>query len=99
MKKEFIEQLIKIEMDMATRKHPEWPEDIIHAAGILAEETGELLKACLDLVYFGGTKRHVRDEAISVATMAERFLLNFDNYRTVPKMAFKRKGENEKRRS
>lgn len=90
MKKEFIDQLIKIEMDMAVRKHPDWPEDIIHAAAILAEESGELLKACLDLVYFGGTGRNVRDEAISVATMAERFLLNFpDHYRTVPRIQSK----------
>lgn len=82
MKKDFIEYLIKIEMDRAIRKHPDWPEDIIHAAVILFEEAGELAKACLDFVYFDGIERNVRDEAISVATMAERFLLHFpDHYK------------------
>ena len=77
MKKEFIKQLITIELDRATRQHPEWPDDIIHAAAILAEETGELVKACLELVYFGGDERSVRNEVVSVAAMAERFMLHF----------------------
>ena len=77
MKKEFIEQLIIVELDRATRQHPEWPNDIIHAAGILVEEAGELIKACLDLVYFGGSERSVRNEVVSVAAMAERFMLHF----------------------
>lgn len=77
MKKEFIEQLIIVELDRATHQHPEWPDDIIHAAAVIMEETGELMKACLDLIYFGGSERSVRNEVVSVAAMAERFMLHF----------------------
>lgn len=80
MKQEFINQLILIELDRATRQHPEWPDDIIHAAGIIVEEAGELMKACLDLVYFGGDERSIRNEIVSVAAMAVRFMLHFPEY-------------------
>ncbi len=80
MKKEFIDQLIIVEMDRVKRLHPEWPNDIIHAAAIIVQETGELMKACLDLVYFGGSERSVRNEVVSVAAMAERFMLYFPEY-------------------
>ncbi len=96
MKKEFIDQLIIVEMDRVKRLHPEWPNDIIHAAGILLQEAGELMKACLDLVYFGGSERSVRNEVVSVAAMAERFMLYFPEYyeyvpRFGPDPRFKRK--------
>jgi len=96
MKKEFIKQLIIVELDRATRQHPEWPDDIIHAAAIIMEEAGELMKACLDLVYFGGSERSVRNEVVSVAAMAERFMLHFpEDYEYVPRYGpdkrFKRK--------
>lgn len=80
MKKAFIEQLIIVELDRATRQHPEWPDDIIHAAAVIMEEAGELMKACLDLVYFGGSERSVRNEVVSVAAMAERFMLHFPEH-------------------
>lgn len=80
MKKEFIEQLIIVELDRATRQHPEWPDDIIHAAAVVVEEAGELMKACLELVYFGGDERSIRNEIVSVAAMAKRFMLHFPEY-------------------
>ena len=80
MKKEFIKQLITIELDRAMRQHPEWPNDIIHAAAVVVEEAGELMKACLDLVYFGGDERSIRNEIVSVAAMAERFMLRFPEH-------------------
>lgn len=33
------------EVDRATSKHPNWPDDAVHAAAILAEETGELVRS------------------------------------------------------
>lgn len=104
MKKEHIEQLIIITKDLAERQHPEWPSDIIHAAAVIAEETGELVQACLDLVYFGGTFKDVQDEVISVAAMAERFLEYFpEHYRIVSRYGwnpkFKRKEKDEGNRS
>jgi len=100
MKKAFIEQLIVVELDRATRQHPEWPDDIIHAAAIIMEEAGELMKACLDLVYFGGSERSIRNEVVSVAAMAERFMLHFPEYSQITEyamkdMRFKRKAKNE----
>lgn len=83
MKKAFIDQLIIVELDRAMRQHPEWPTDIIHAAAVIMEEAGELMKACLDLVYFGGSERSIRNEVVSVAAMAERFMLHFpDDYKS-----------------
>ena len=99
MKKAFIEQLIIVELDRATRQHPEWPTDIIHAAAVIMEEAGELMKACLDLVYFGGSERSIRNEVVSVAAMAERFMLHFpESYPQITEnlmkeMRFKRKEE------
>lgn len=76
MKKQAIDLVIDIELDKATKKHPDWPTDIIHAAAIVMEEAGELIQACLDVVYFEGKLEDVRDEAISVAAMAKRFLFH-----------------------
>jgi NTP pyrophosphatase (non-canonical NTP hydrolase) len=39
---------IMTELADAERKHPDWPADPIHAAAILAEESGELIQASID---------------------------------------------------
>ena len=67
------------ELDRAQSLHPHWPADIVHAAGIVAEESGELIRAALRHEYAeGGTLEDVRTEAIQTATTAIRLLMNLE---------------------
>lgn len=36
----------------AEKKHPGWPDDQIHAVGIITEEVGEAMKEAIDYTYF-----------------------------------------------
>jgi len=63
------------ELDKAIEKHPVWPVDKIHNAAIVAEETGELVQACLKFLYENGPYENMRMEAVHVAVTAIRFLL------------------------
>ena len=64
------------ELTRAEVKFPEWPQDPIHAAAIVAEESGELTRAALQSTYEGGDPAAMKKEAIHTATMALRFLLH-----------------------
>jgi len=68
-----IDELMK-ELNRATRLHPSWPTDIIHGAGIVCEESGELIQAALNNIYLDGSKNDIKKEAIHVAATAIRFL-------------------------
>jgi phosphoserine phosphatase len=73
---------IVTELSRAERLFPSWPIDPIHAAAIVAEESGELTQAALD--YFYGRQldeEHMKQEAVHTAAMALRFLLG-SKYRT-----------------
>lgn len=69
------------ELEKAKRKFPKWPTDPIHAAMIVAEESGELMKEILQMVY----EPHktdidkVRKEALQTAAMCVRFIESLDN--------------------
>ena len=71
-----------VEMKRAMRKFPQWPTDPIHAATVIAEESGELQKSVLEAVYepHKGSKSNIRTEAIQTAAMCLRFLASFDKY-------------------
>jgi hypothetical protein len=75
-------QEILFEVERAGRIHPNWPSDKIHAAGIVCEEAGELMKAALDSHYFGKSKKDIETEAIHTAATAIRLLMNFDKETT-----------------
>jgi len=68
------------EVARATKKFPTWPNDIIHAAGVVVEESGELMKAALESVYEfpKSTPEDVRKEAVETAAMAIRFIMSWD---------------------
>ncbi|MBL7780666.1 MAG: hypothetical protein JNM22_05565 [Saprospiraceae bacterium] len=60
----------------AERKHPEWPQDLIHQSAIVSEEAGELTRACLQWQYEDGDLHQVSVEANHTGAMAVRLLKN-----------------------
>lgn len=73
---------ILAELQRAGAKFPTWPVDPIHAATVVGEEAGEILKETLQAVYepHKGTMDHARAEAIQTAAMAIRFVLGMPHY-------------------
>lgn len=61
---------------MQEKKHPGWPEDVIHQAAILGEEAGEILKAAIDVHYNNGSIDDLRKEIAQTGAMAIRMLIN-----------------------
>ena len=55
---------------------PYWPKDNIHGAAIICEESGELIRAALQLTYEKGDINALRDEAIQTAATCIRFIDN-----------------------
>lgn len=76
--------LILSELAQARAKHPQWPVDVIHAAAILAEEAGEVVKAALDMTYDGGSVEDVRTELAQTGAMCLRMLVNLCWAETLP---------------
>ncbi len=72
------------ELARAEAKHPHWPADPVHAAAILAEESGELTQAALDFYYGQGSLQRMKEEAIQCGAMALRFLENLGLYHDRP---------------
>ena len=64
------------EVNRAEMKHPEWPDDIIHAVAIVAEESGEAVRAALNHMYHGGAIDEVRTELVQTAATCIRALNN-----------------------
>jgi len=78
LRKEKTEFLFQIddEINRATIKHPDFPEDMFHQLAIMQEEAGEVTKAVLDFHYHGGGIEDVKAELIQTAAMCVRMLLN-----------------------
>jgi len=72
---------ISEEVIRAESIHPDWPNDPIHAAAIMMEEAGEVVKAVNDAVEKGSDTDDCKMEAIHTAAMCIRFLKNFDSYK------------------
>ena len=68
--------LIFSELKKAEAKHPGWPEDKIHAVGILVEEAGEAMQAAIDHTYAGKDIEKLRVELAQTGAMAIRALLH-----------------------
>ena len=68
--------LIAEELNRAEEKFPGFPEDPIHAAAVVAEESGELTQAALQCTYQGLSLSEMQKEAVHTVTMAVRFLMN-----------------------
>ncbi|MEI6683450.1 MAG: hypothetical protein WCO44_12510 [Bacteroidota bacterium] len=72
--------LIYAEYDRACELHKEWPKDFIHAAAVVAEESGELIQAALQHNYEHKPFQNMRAEAVQTGASALRFLINADGY-------------------
>ena len=75
-------KLITDELLRAEKKFPAFPTDAVHAAAIIAEESGELIQAALQYTYEDGEKSHLREEAVQTGAMALRFLLHLEDLRS-----------------
>ena len=66
---------IMAEVEKARAKHPTWPaNDTLFAAAIVAEESGELMRAAVQHKGEGGSLEACDKEAIQTAAVAIRFL-------------------------
>lgn len=79
-----IVQAIISELETAKLKFPLWPDDPIHAAAIVAEESGELVRATVRHVYEEGPEDEIQTEAIQTAAMCIRLLEAFDSNHYLP---------------
>lgn len=70
-------------VEAAEEKFPWWPRDIIHAAGIVGEEAGELERAALQQTYepWLASTRATAKEAYHTAATALRFLVHIPRMR------------------
>lgn len=64
------------ELEHACIQHPSWPKDPVHAAAVVAEESGELVQSVLQQVYEPHKGGNPIKEAVQTAAMAVRFLEN-----------------------
>ena len=74
--------LVRDEVQRATKKFPSWPTDPIHALAVVGEEFGELTKAVVQQTYepHKNAPDELRKEAIQCAAMAIRFVMSLDAY-------------------
>ncbi|MFA7662912.1 MAG: hypothetical protein WCX88_03270, partial [Patescibacteria group bacterium] len=75
-------QAVFDELERARRKFPTWPNDPLHAVGVVGEEFGELTKAVLQHTYEPqkSSLDDVRSESIQTAAMALRFFVSLRTY-------------------
>ncbi|QZE59285.1 hypothetical protein MPK66_gp041 [Erwinia phage pEa_SNUABM_2] len=81
------------ELHDAEVQHPQWPEEAIHAASIVTEEAGELLRDCATFEENGDQRLIINmlGEATQVGAMAVRFMKNLptSQRRTIPNNALR----------
>lgn len=64
------------ELIRARAKHPVYPGSRVVAAAIVAEESGELIRAALQHKFESGPSDAMEHEAVQTAASAIRFILN-----------------------
>ena len=71
--------LILTELRKAEKKHPSWPNDLLHQMAIVNEESGEATRAALHVLYEKGSIENLETELIQTAAMCVRMLKNLPN--------------------
>ncbi len=77
-------QLVVNEIKRGQKLWPGWPTDPVHAAGVVCEESGELMQAAMDCTYGDQTTQAMYDEAAHTAATAIRFLMGHGQYQGRP---------------
>ena len=72
------------ELERATKKHPHWPKDILHATMVMAEEAGESVQGALDYTYAKKPKEDFQEELIQTIAMCLRILRRIDEIVPMP---------------
>ena len=83
---DYWESAIAAELVRAKRKFPQWPTDPVHAAAIVSEEAGELVRAVNEACYEphkGGFGAAIT-EAIQLGAVVRRFLESAGHYKVAP---------------
>ena len=70
--------MILAEYRRAKELHPLWPDKIIHAAAIMAEKSGETVRAALKMQRETDNIEEVEKALIETATMCLRCLVNLE---------------------
>lgn len=86
MESDKIVELIFKEIWKAEKKHPGFPNDIIHMTAILSEETGEAQQAAIDAYYSDDrAEAEIRlvKELSQVGAVVFRILMHFDRRKYV----------------
>lgn len=74
MYNDIIQRILK-EVDFAKKKHPYWPDDIVHQTAIIQEECGEAVRESLNIYYKeNGTYDNLEREIIQTAATCIRCL-------------------------
>ena len=67
---------ILTEYRKAVIKHPDWPDDTIHAVATVGEESGEALQAALNEHYHDGSLDDIKRELCHTGATVIRALMN-----------------------
>jgi NTP pyrophosphatase (non-canonical NTP hydrolase) len=78
MKKKIMRE-ISAELKRARRTHPEDYKDIIHQVAVMAEESGEAVRATLNYRYERASLSAIKEELLQTAAMCVRMLENIED--------------------
>jgi hypothetical protein len=81
--KEVVKQVFA-ELERAVTLYPLYPSDVVHAAAIVSEEAGELVRAANNVYYADnvGDREDLHREAVQTAAMGVRFLMEIGNLKS-----------------
>jgi hypothetical protein len=82
--KEILIGQITAELVRAEMMFPVYPTDVIHAAAIVAEEAGELVRAANNVYHYDSVehRENLLGEAIQVTASGLRFLMEIGNLKS-----------------
>lgn len=71
-----VNMAVEHELNKALEKFPKWPTDFVDSVAIMAEESGETVKAALQYKWEGKPKHEIYKEAAQTAAMCFRVMVH-----------------------